>query len=324
MPEPLHRQATVIDGLIVSNWSRSLFEAMHAGGLTAANCTCAVWDGFDSAFRRLATWKRWLADNADILLQVYGVDDIARAKREGRVGVILGWQNSAGFDEEPSFVPVFHELGLRVVQLTYHTANAAGSGCLEANDAGLSSWGHELVAELNRTGILIDLSHVGSRTARDAIRVSKQPVAYTHCAPKALRDHPRNKTDDDLRAIAERGGVIGVTMFPPFMPRGNDSTLDDYLDAIEHVIAIAGEEQVAIGTDFTQDIDEEGLRYFTRYKGTGHALLEIGNVVNPKEFGRIEQYPNLTAAMERRGWTETRIRRVLGENWLRLFGEVWR
>ena len=319
----LHDGAVVIDGLIVSRWSRNLFESMLKGGVTAVNCTCSIWEGFDTSMRAIAQWKQWFREHADILTQVYTVEDIHRAKREGKVGIILGWQNSVGFGEDLRLIPVFRELGLRVVQMTYHTANMAGSGCLESSDGGLTDFGHELVAALNREGILIDLSHVGSKTSADTIRASKKPVAYTHCAPKALKDHPRNKTDEELRLIAQHGGMVGVTMFPPFMRRGNDSTLGDYLDAIEHTINICGEDQVSIGTDFTQDVDDAGMQYFVHDKGYGRCLLELKQVVNPTEFGRIDQYPNLTAAMEARKWSEARIRQVLGENWMRIFGEAW-
>lgn len=319
----LHTGSIVVDGLIISRWSRSVFESMHKGGLTAVNCTCSIWEGFVPSMQAIAQWKQWLRDHADILTQVYAVDDINRAKREGKVGIILGWQNSVGFGEDLRLIPLFRELGLRVVQMTYHTANMAGSGCLESFDHGLTDFGRDLVATLNREGILIDLSHVGTKTSADTIHASRNPVAYTHCAPKALKDHPRNKTDDELRLIAEHGGMVGVTMFPPFMCRGNDSTLDDYLNAIEHTINVCGEDHVGIGTDFTQDVTDEGMQYLVHDKGYGRILLEVGKVVNAKTFGRIEQFPNLTAGMEGRKWGERRIRKVLGENWIRIFGETW-
>ncbi|WP_346891193.1 dipeptidase [uncultured Roseibium sp.] len=324
MPQPnLHSRSTVIDGLIVSKWSRKLFEAMQAGGLTAANCTCSVWEGFEDSMRAVGQWKQWLRENDDLIRQVYTADDIEQAKAEGRVGIILGWQNSDGFGEDIRTVALYAELGLRVVQLTYHNANSVGAGCLETIDRGLTDFGHELVAALNDAGILMDLSHVGSQTSADAVRVSKKPLAYTHCAPKALKDHPRNKSDEDLRMVADSGGMVGVTMFPPFMPRGSESTLEDYLEVIEYVINLCGEEQVGIGTDFTQDVPPEAMAYFLHYKGYGRSLLQPKGVVFPEEFKRIEQYPNLTNAMERRGWSEDRISRILGANWTRLFREVW-
>jgi membrane dipeptidase len=319
----LHGKSIVIDALIISKWSRSVFEAMHRGGVTAANCTCGIWEGFVPSMKAVAQWKLWFREHADILTQVYTVGDIQRAKAENKVGIILGWQNSVGFGDDLRVVPLYRELGLRIVQMTYHTANMAGSGCLESRDFGLTDFGRDLVATLNAERILIDLSHVGTKTSEETIKTSKRPVAYTHCAPKALKDHPRNKTDAELRLIAEHGGMIGVTMFPPFMRHGNESSLDDYLDAIEHTIKVAGEEHVGIGTDFTQDVTFEGFQYMVHDKGYGRKLLDVGEVVNPKDFGRIDQYPNLTAGMERRGWPEARIRKVLGENWMRIFGEVW-
>jgi len=149
-------------------------------------------------------------------------------------------------------------------------------------------------------------------------------VAYTHCASMALKEHPRNKTDAEMRLVAEHGGLVGVTMFPPFMRRGSESTLDDYLDAIEHIIGVCGEEQAAIGTDFTQGLTAADFAYLLRDKGYGRQLIQPKGAVFPPDFGRIEQYPNLTAAMERRGWPAARIGRLLGGNWLRLFQEVWR
>ena len=155
------------------------------------------------------------------------------------------------------------------------------------------------------------------------LQASEKPVAYSHCCPAALKDHPRNKTDAQLRQIADNGGFVGVTMFPPFLPRGAQSTIDDYLDVIEYTINVAGEEQVGIGTDFTQGHGESFFHYITHDKGQYRKLVDFGEIVMPKGIQRIEDFPNLTVKMERRGWKESRIRRVMGENWLRLLEDVW-
>lgn len=319
----LHRDAIVIDGLIVSKWGPEVFRAMRDAGLTAANCTCCVWEDFPTTMKAVADWKAWLRMHGDILLQVYTTKDIKRAKAESKTGIILGWQNATGFGDYLPLVPVFKELGLGIVQLTYNTATTVGSGCYESRDGGLTDFGRELVAELNRVGILIDLSHVGAQTSADAIAASKKPVAYSHCLPAALKAHPRNKSDEQLRAIADKGGFVGVTMFPPFLRRGAQSDLGDYIDAIEYVIGIVGEDHVGIGTDFTQGHGDAFMRYITQDKGYARALTEFGEIVMPDGFRRIEDFPNLTAALERRRWPEPRIRKVLGENWVRLLAEVW-
>jgi membrane dipeptidase len=323
----LHRDAIVIDGLNISRWSRDVFAAMQAGGITAANCTCSVWEGFAETMRNIAQWKRWFRENDDLILQVRSAADIARAKETGRVGIILGWQNTSAIDGDIRTLDLFHDVGVRVVQLTYNTQNLVGCGCLERFDAGLTDFGAEVVAELNRLGMLIDLSHVGPVTAREAIERSQQPVCYTHVAPRALHDHPRNRTDAELRFMADHGGFIGVSTYPLFLPRGYDSTLDDAVAAIEHVIGVAGEDSVGFGTDFLQDQDQATLDWFAHDKGTARRILVRrgeGRPPMPKGLETLDLFPNLTAAMQRRGWREARIRKVLGGNWLRVFRDVWR
>ena len=210
----LHDRLIVIDGLNVSNFSRGVFEDMRRGGVTAANCTSCVWENFTETMRNFARWKTWLRENADLITQVTTTDDIRRAKTENKTGIILGWQNSSGIEDRLDYLALFHELGLRIVQLTYNTQNLVGSGCYEQRDSGLSDFGRDVLAEMNRLGILCDLSHVGAKTSEDAILASKQRVAYSHCLPAGLKAHPRNKSDAQLRFIADRNGFIGVTMFP--------------------------------------------------------------------------------------------------------------
>jgi membrane dipeptidase len=197
-----------------------------------------------------------------------------------------------------------------------------GTGCYERHDGGLSEFGHEVIAEMNRLGILCDLSHVGAKTSEDVILASKQPVAYTHCLPAGLKAHPRNKSDAQLRLIAERGGFVGVTMFPPFLARGTAATVDDYVQAIEYVIDLVGEEQVGIGTDFTQGSGPSFFDWITRDKGRARKLTEFGEILNPQGLRTIGEcsQPHRRHAAPRLG--EARIRRVMGENWVRVLGEV--
>jgi membrane dipeptidase len=323
MPNRLHDESFIIDGLIVSNFGPEIFRAMRNGGITAANCTCSIWEDFPTTMRAIAQWKAWFREHANIILQVYGSADIQRAKKEGKTGIMLGWQNSVGFGDHLPFVQIYHELGLRIVQLTYNTATSVGSGCYESHDGGLTDFGRELVDELDRLGILIDLSHVGSKTGADVIAYSKRPVAYTHCLPAALKAHPRNKSDAQLRAIVDKGGFIGVTMFPPFLRRGAEGTLDDIVAAIDYVVNIVGEDQVGIGTDFTQGHSEAFFHYITHDKGYGRKLTDFGEIIMPADFCRLEHFPNLTAALQRNRWPEERIRKVMGANWLKFLAQIW-
>jgi membrane dipeptidase len=322
-PRTLHQDLLVVDGLNISKFDRSVFEDLRRGGVTAANCTCSIWENFRDSMDQVARWQAHFRDHADLITPVFTTADIHSARAEGRTGIILGWQNLSGIEDRLDYLGLFKALGVGVMQIAYNTQNWVGTGCYERHDGGLSEFGHEVIAEMNRLGILCDLSHVGPKTSEDVIRASTRPVAYTHCLPAGLKPHPRNKTDAQLRFIAERGGFVGVTMFPPFLKRGAQSTVDDYVEAIEYVINLVGEAQVGIGTDFTQGWGPEFFDWITRDKGRTRKLTEFGEILNPEGLRTIGEFPNLTAAMQRRGWTEARIRRVMGENWVALLREVW-
>ena len=313
-----------IDGLVIARFSRAVFEDMRQGGITAANCTCCVWHDFRATMANVAQWKRWFDEHADLITQVHTAADIRRAMKEGRVGIILGWQNTSGIDDEISNLILFRDLGVKVMQLTYNTQNLVGSGCWESRDGGLSDFGRDVVDEMNRLRILIDLSHVGPRTSDDAIRHSKAPVAYTHCCPM-LRQHPRNKTDEQLRTIAAAGGFVGFASYTPFLPKGDGTTLDDCIAAMDYLISLVGEESVGIGTDWVQDQDIGFFRYLSADKGRGRpTTMPYAKVPPmPKGLKTLGDFGNFIPAMERAGWSERRIRRVLGENWLRFLGDVW-
>jgi membrane dipeptidase len=320
----LHQDAVVFDGLIVANWSREVFEDMRRGGLTAANCTCSVWEGFHDTMANIGQWNRRFGDHGDLIFKARTTADIRTAKEQGKTAVVLGFQNTSAFEDRLDFIEIFKDAGVGIVQVTYNTQNLIGSGCYETTDSGLSDFGREVVAEMNRVGMLCDLSHVGSVTSRDVIEVSTKPVAYSHCLPSGLKDHARNKSDDELCFIADRGGFIGVTMFTPFLKRGTEASIDDYIEAMDYVVNLAGEDCVGIGTDFTQGHGEPFFSWITHDKGYARKLTEFGEIKSPDGFSTIGDFPNLTLAMERAGWTETRIRKVLGLNWLRLLEEVWK
>jgi membrane dipeptidase len=319
----IHEQSFVIDGLIIANFGRDVFEAMARGGLTAANCTCCVWEGFSATMDNIAKWLRFFDEHADCIRPVHSTEDIRLAKKEGRTGIILGFQNTSAFEDQLTHVALFKSLGVGIAQLTYNTQNLVGSGCYESRDGGLSDFGREVVAEMNRVGMMCDLSHVGPLTSRDAILASTRPVCYSHCLPASLKHHPRNKSDDELRFIADHGGFVGVTMFPPFLKNGTRSTLSDVVEAIDHVIGIAGEENVGIGTDFTQGYGADFFEYLSRDKGYARKLVEFGAIHPLSGFETIADMPNLSAAMEKAGWPHGRIARVLGGNWLHALENVW-
>lgn len=325
--QALHESAIVVDGLQTSLWGRPIFEEMRAGGITAVNVSTVLWENFVEGIAYVSMWKKFLRENADILMPVKTVDDIRAAKAAGKTGIILGWQNTSPLEDKLDYVEIFKDLGVNIMQLTYNTQNYSGAGYLEEHDSGLTGFGREVVSEMNRLGVLCDLSHVGDTTSADTIAWSKAPVCISHILPRALHNVKRNKNDDLFVACAEKGGLIGVSLFAPGLKAGNDATVDDVLDAMEHIIGLVGFDHVGIGTDFSLDRPRpsDWLLWANRDKGTARKLTEFGSVKINKPAGvrRMSDMPNMTGRMLARGWGEENVSKILGQNWLALFDRAW-
>jgi membrane dipeptidase len=324
----VYDDAVVVDGLNVSNWeSPAVFDSLHAGGVTAINATIAVWEGYADAMDNVAAWLRRFEERADTLSQVTAVQDILDAKRDGKTGVILGWQNASPIENVLDRLETFYRLGVRIIQLTYNERNLLGNGCWERTDDGLSHFGADAVREMNRLGILIDLSHVGDRTTLDAAELSDLPVACTHANARSFFGSPRNKTDDALRLIAEKGGVIGATSWPPFLRKEWESTLADFIDAIEDMVERVGIDHVGIGSDYTQGQTKEWFDVLMSQQGTKPLAKrqdypEVPG--HPEGLETPDKMPAIADALLSRGFRTDDITKILGGNWLWLLTQVWR
>jgi len=321
----VYNEAIVFDGLNICNWSREIFQEWKEGGITGVSATCGLWEGIRGSIDNIIAWQRLFEENSDLILQVHGVEDIRRAKREGRVGVVLSWQNTSGIEDRIDYLQIFSRLGVKIMQLTYNTQNYSGAGYSELRDSGLTGFGREVVNELARVGIVCDLSHVGLQTSADVIEYARQPPCFSHILPAGLKDVKRNKPDEQIRAIGERGGMIGLSQFGPFMQKGNDSTIDDYVAAVEYVIGLAGEDHVGIGSDASQGHARPGpfLEWCNRDKGYARVLTPFGTQKVVKPLGPLAKRAALGDAMQRAGWSDDLIRKVLGENWLTYLTKIW-
>ena len=326
----LYDGAIVIDGLNVSNWdSPAVYASLQEGRLTAISATLATWEGFQETMDYVAGWLRRFRERDDIV-QVKSTEDIRQAKRSGRTGVILSFQNASPIENDLDRLALFHALGVKVIQLTYHERNLLGNGCFERRDDGLSNFGVGAVREMNRLGILIDLSHVGDRTTLEAIEVSEKPVTVTHANARDFYDHPRNKQDEALKRLAAKGGVVGTTPFCNFLPKRFESTLEDYIDAVDDMVQRVGIDHVAVGTDNTQDQPLSFWRYITSQQGTGYpstfsdtSMDYVNLSFQPKGLEGPHEFPNLAEALLNRGYSDEDTLKILGGNWMRIFEEVW-
>lgn len=316
--------AVVVDGLQISNWDRATLEELRKGGVDAVNATCAVWEGPEETLRGIGRWLRLANENADLVLLARSVEDVREAARSGRIGVLLGFQNTSPFADDYGLVEVFHRLGVRIAQLTYNIQNLVGGACYDPSDSGLTRFGRHVVAEMNRVGMLVDLSHVGNRTCRDAIDASQVPVAVTHANPLWFHDTPRNKPDDVIAALAERGGVIGCSLYPNVLG-GASTTREQFCAMVARLVEQVGIEHVGIGTDCTRNWGEDFVGWLRngRWQPPGTDPNVPQWPTWPDWFTGPQDFPELAEGLARAGFSDADLRAVLGGNWLRLFDQVF-
>jgi membrane dipeptidase len=320
----IHDRAVVIDGLGGYGFA---YSDILAGGIHAANVTLNMYacEGFEYVLNQIRRYYAILENDPDRILLVQEAEDILNAKGKGKLGIIFGLQNGIALGQDVTLLPILYKLGVRIIQLTYNEANAIGSGCLEPRDNGLTSFGSQLIQAMNRFGILIDLSHVGWQTSKDAVNVSEYPVAITHGNPFSMKGLSRNKPDDLIRMVGEKGGVIGATPFAAFCKSapGKRPTLEDFLDQIDYLVQLVGVDHVGIGTDkFEGKTKEEYISEVqTRYPKLIQMPFEHRHV---EGFSHITQFPRITEGLIARGYSDEDCGKILGGNFLSLFRKVWK
>jgi membrane dipeptidase len=278
---------------------------------------------YDDALQFIAAWSGFAGRNSDVFSLVGIAEDLDRAKAKRKVAVIMGLQNAEQF-REPKDVKDFHQLGLRCAQLTYNTQNLIGSGSTERIDGGITDYGVEIIKAMNEVGMLIDVSHSGDRTTLDAIELSPRPIAITHSNCRALNNHPRLKTDEAIRKLAAKGGVMGITGVRNFVKDREPTTVEDIVDHIDHVTQLAGIEHVGIGTD--SDLlgyDHMPPDQYARLKGGYKSTYAFRDKLDTDGFNHPRKIYDLTAALLRRGYSDSHIQAVLGGNFRRLLGSSW-
>lgn len=323
MTQVTYDESIIINALDISVFSRAYLEKMHSSGITAANVTVTAVHSCRETMDLIGKWYRRLEENADIVMQATSAEDILLAKRIGKTALVLGFQNTTPIDDNGDLLAIYRKLGVLIMQLTYNARNLVGDGCVEPSNAGLSEFGRDVVRETNRLRILIDLSHVGERTTLEAIELSERPCAFTHANVRALCESARNKSDECLRALAAKGGVVGVNAWPAFLCK-EDPCLDDLLNHIDYLANLVGVDRVGLGLDFTEG---QPYEFFTTRLGLGAfhpvGILPSWPIVFPKGIESVSDIRNIWKALVERGYSQSEVQGIMGENFLRLFRQVW-
>jgi len=326
----------IIDGCVfTSGGFPGATDKMAEAGLNAFFLTVPhSSQGFREAARAIGRTHRIVDDQAGKLVVARSHRDLLRAADESKAAIILAFQDPAPIENSLELLRVFYELGVRVVQLTYNKANPIGTGCAETREGGLTDFGRLLVREMNRLGILIDLSHCSRRTTLDAIEETSLPVVFSHANVKALSDNPRNKTDEELKALASVGGVVGLTPWGPICWKrelDEPPTLDDYLDHIDYIVDLVGIDHIGFGTDNTLDgsADEAGTKHQSLlYPAVvGEYDRRVGTMPElryARGFAGVQEIGNVAAGLDGRGYTTEDVEKFLGGNFLRAIKKAWR
>ncbi|MDJ0939210.1 MAG: membrane dipeptidase [Woeseiaceae bacterium] len=318
----------IIDALCFGrDWGDSVFEALKAANYSGI-IESLPRRNLQTAIDALVEWRTRVDENPDTLLLALEADDFRKARKSGRTAVMMNFQDTIMLEGEIENVDALHALGMRCFQLTYNFRNLVGDGCLERTNAGLSDFGLEVVERANKLGVLIDLSHCGPQTTFDGIEFSKKPVAMTHTMCDSVRSgHPRAKTDEQIRACAEKGGVVGMIALGYFIgpDPGGESTIETYADHIDHAVSIAGIEHVGISTDFPPQGISPWATYENWYEPRTVVFKPSYELRWPPwipELDTTDRYRNLVEVLDKRGWKDKDMERLLGLNWLRLFEET--
>jgi membrane dipeptidase len=298
-------------------------------GLTAVKSTLGGASGnFEETLAEIAAAEQLMEKKADLFLKVRLAQDLDRAQKERRIGVIYSFESSNMLEGKLDRIDLFRQLGVRIMQLSYNRRSPFGVGCLDGETDGVTELGRKAIARMNELGVALDLSHSNTQTTADGIAASSKPVLITHAGCRAVYMHPRNKEDREMKALADKGGVMGLYMLPYLTPSPKQPALDDYMQHLEHALKVCGEDHVGIGSDvpfFPVDKSdlEDMARQVEKRKAAGIGApgedrpAYIPDLNTPRKLERIADQ------LLKRGYKSSAVEKVLGANFKRVFGEIW-
>ena len=315
----------LIDGLQYANWSEKIFRQMNEGGVHAVHVTITYHETFRETVLNIEKWNRWFEKHPDLIFHGRTAADVALAKKTGRTAIFFGSQNPSCIEDDIGLVEVLHTLGLRFMQLTYNNQSLLATGCYEDDDTGLTRMGRAVVTEMNRVGMVVDMSHSGERSTLEAIAHSTRPITISHANPHNWHAALRNKSDAVLKALGESGGMLGFSVYPHHLKGGSDCKLQSFCDMIARTADLMGEDHIGIGTDLCQDQPDSIVEWMRTGRwtktidyGEGSAAAP-GFPAMPDWFEDNRHFGNVAKGLATAGLTKAQTDKIMGGNWHRFF-----
>lgn len=314
-----------IDNLQYANWSEHVFRQMRKGGVDAVHVTIAYHETLRETLLNVGQWNRWFRAFPDLIFQGTSGDDVRRARTEGRTAIFFGFQNPSPIEDDIDLVQIWHGLGARFMQLTYNNQSLLATGCYEQDDTGLTRMGKQVVEEMNRVGMVVDMSHSADRSTLDAIEHSNRPIAITHANPHWWHGALRNKRHEILSALSESGGMLGFSLYPHHLAHGSECTLEDFCTMIADAAERYGISALGIGSDLCQDQPDSVVSWMRNGRwslaedfGEGSAAAP-GFPPQPAWFRDNRDWANIADGLAAVGFGQDDIDAIMGENWLRFY-----
>ncbi|MEM6663484.1 MAG: membrane dipeptidase [Pseudomonadota bacterium] len=319
-----------IDCLQYANWSEKIFRQMREGSVDAVHVTIAYHETFRETVLNISQWNRWFERHSDLILHGRYAEDIDVARETGRTAIFFGFQNPSPMEDDIGLVEICHTLGARFMQLSYNNQSLLATGCYEAEDPGITRMGRQVIKEMNRVGLVVDMSHSAERSTLEAIEISERPIAITHANPTSWMPALRNKSETVLKALADSGGMLGFSLYPHHLKDKSSCTVQSFCEMIARTADLMGPGQIGIGSDLCQDQPDSVVEWMRvgRWSkeidyGEGSAAAP-GFPPMPDFFADNRDFGNIESGLRAVGLSDEDVAGVMGRNWYRFFAENFR
>jgi len=315
----------VIDGLQYANWSEKIFRQMREGGVDAVHVTICYHENFRETVHNMNVWQQRFRRYPELIRHGLTADHVRRARERGQTAIFFGFQNCSPVEDDVLLVETCHRLGARFMQLSYNNQSLLATGCYEESDPGITRMGRQVIKEMNRVGLVVDMSHSAERSTLEAIDLSERPIAITHANPAFWHPARRNKSNDVLKALADSGGMLGLSLYPHHLAGGGSCSLEEFCDMVARTAELMGIDHIGIGSDLCQDQPDSVVEWMRngrwsldRDYGEGSAG-QPGFPDQPEWFRDNRDFPNLRRGLAAAGFDGADIARIMGDNWLAFF-----
>jgi len=314
-----------IDGLQYCNWSEKIFKQWRASNLTAVHVTISYHEQFRETVSNFEQWNNWFEKHPSLIMPAFYAEDVETANKQNKTAVIFGFQNPSPIEDDIGLVEILHRLGGRFMQLSYNNQSLLATGCYEENDPGITRMGKEVIKEMNRVGMVVDMSHSSERSTFEAIELSSRPIVISHANPSFWHPAKRNKSDEIIKELSNSNGMLGFSLYPHHLNNSTQCSLEDFCSMIARTADLIGIDHIGFGSDLCQDQPDSIVEWMRVGKWTKEIDYGEGSASNPgfpdmpDWFRDNRDWHNIIEGLKKHGFSNDEINKIKGENWLSFF-----